>query len=90
MEYSQIKDILETLCKSDGTSGAEGNAALRAKEMLEKFMPVHIDRLGNVVGTKGRGHALLLDAHIEKSAEQISVSLLRHRSLFTEKKIFSA
>ena len=66
MEYSQIKDILETLCKSDGTSGAEGNAALRAKEMLEKFMPVHIDRLGNVVGTKGSGYSILLDAHIDQ------------------------
>ena len=66
MEYSQVKDILEILCKADGTSGAEGNAAAKAKEMLEKYMPVRIDRLGNVVGTKGSGYSILLDAHVDQ------------------------
>ncbi len=66
MEYTQIKELLLTLCSVQGTSGNETAAAEKAAELLGRYMPCHIDNLGNVTGSKGEGFSILLDAHIDQ------------------------
>lgn len=61
-----IKELCFSLCEKAGTSGDERKAAEYAKELLSAYMPVNIDRLGNVVGTTEGGTLhILLDAHID-------------------------
>ena len=61
-----IKELCFALCEKAGTSGDEKAAAEYAKELLNKYMPAEIDRLGNVVGTTGEGKLyILLDAHLD-------------------------
>lgn len=66
MEYAEVKDLLQALCSLNGTSGNETSVADKVKEMLAEFMPCHTDRLGNVIGSKGKGFSILLDAHIDQ------------------------
>lgn len=62
-----IYNTLAVLCEADGTSGNETSAAVIACELLEKYMPAHIDTLGNVIGdTNVRGSKILLDAHLDR------------------------
>ena len=62
-----IKELCLSLCEKSGTSGDEANAALYAKELLSEYINAHIDTLGNVVGTIGKGDFhILLDAHIDE------------------------
>ncbi len=65
--FSEVSAILEALCDAKGVSGAEKNAADTAAQMLEKYMPVSIDKLGSVTGTRGTGKPhILLDAHLDQ------------------------
>lgn len=66
MEYTEVKQMLEALCKAKGTSGAEGSAADLAEKMLSRYMPTSRDVLGNVTGRSGDGKGILLDAHIDQ------------------------
>ena len=66
-DYSKLKKLLFKLAGALGVAGDENLAAKIAKEELEKYMPVHIDALGNVVGKlEGEGPHILLDAHIDQ------------------------
>ena len=61
-----IKELCFAICEKAGTSGDEKVAAEYTKELLNKYMPAEIDRLGNVVGTTGEGRIhILLDAHLD-------------------------
>ena len=65
--YSEISSLLEKLCGAKGVSGAENEAADVASELLGKYMPVSVDPLGSVTGTKGSGKFhILLDAHLDQ------------------------
>lgn len=59
-------DLLKALCSEAGTSGYENGAADKVLELLKEYMPAHLDTLGNVVGSKGEGKSILLDAHIDQ------------------------
>lgn len=59
-------EFIFSLC-GGGVSGDEKDAAAAAARVLSRFMPVHSDALGNVVGKKdGGGPHILLDAHIDR------------------------
>lgn len=61
------KELCFLLSGKNGTSGDEVQACNYAKELLSKYMPAEIDRLGNVIGTLGdKGAHILLDAHIDQ------------------------
>jgi len=65
--YSEISALLEKLCDAKGVSGAENEAAAVASELLGRYMPVTVDPLGSVTGTKGNGKVhILLDAHLDQ------------------------
>lgn len=65
--YSEILSLLEKLCTAKGVSGAENEAAAVASELLGRYMPVTVDALGSVKGTKGNGEIhILLDAHLDQ------------------------
>ncbi len=65
--YSEISSLLEKLCTAKGVSGAENEAAAVASELLGRYMPVTVDALGSVKGTKGSGKVhILLDAHLDQ------------------------
>ncbi|MEE1011107.1 MAG: M20/M25/M40 family metallo-hydrolase [Acutalibacteraceae bacterium] len=65
--YSEISSLLEKLCGAKGVSGAENEAADVVSELLGKYMPVSVDPLGSVTGTKGSGKFhILLDAHLDQ------------------------
>lgn len=61
-------DMLCALCHANGTSGDEKSAAAAvASQLLSRFMPVHIDNMGNVIGDTGvSGSKILLDAHLDR------------------------
>lgn len=62
-----LKKLCFDLASRVGTSGDERDAALFAKNMLDKYMDSEIDTLGNVVGTYRNGNThILLDAHIDQ------------------------
>lgn len=66
-DYSKLSDLLKKLCSAKGVSGAENEAAAVAAELLGKYMPVSIDPLGSVTGTRGDGRVhILLDAHLDQ------------------------
>ena len=59
--------MLCALCHADGTSGNENETISVAAEMLGKYMPVHTDAAGNLIGDTGaEGSKILLDAHIDR------------------------
>ncbi|MCM1363906.1 MAG: M20/M25/M40 family metallo-hydrolase [Faecalibacterium sp.] len=61
------KELCFLLANKNGTSGDEKDACEAAKDILSKYMTVHTDRLGNVIGTCGDGRVnILLDAHIDR------------------------
>lgn len=64
----EMFDMLCDLCHANGTSGDEKSAAVSvASELLGKFMPVHTDNMGNVIGDTGvEGSKILLDAHLDR------------------------
>ncbi len=65
--FSEVSVLLEMLCSAKGVSGAERNAAEKAAELLNKYMPARLDNLGNVTGTSGTGNThILLDAHLDQ------------------------
>lgn len=66
MEYSEVLTLLEKLCAAKGTSGKEDSAATLSAELLSQYMSVKQDNLGNVIGKKGEGKGILLDAHIDQ------------------------
>lgn len=66
MSYEEVEVLLRKLCGADGTSGAEGNAAVLACELLNEYMPAQFDALGNIIGSSGEGRSILLDAHIDQ------------------------
>lgn len=66
MEYFELRDMLEDLCEAKGTSGKENSAGDVAAKMLSKYMKVSRDALGSVIGKKGEGKGILLDAHIDQ------------------------
>lgn len=66
MEYKEIEKLLYRLCMLEGTSGKESSAAEVIADLLGKYMPVKIDTLGNVTGTRGTGPSILLDAHMDQ------------------------
>ncbi len=58
---------LEKMCLANGTAGDESEIANVAMNELCKYMSVHIDDLGNVVGRSGKdGTHFLLDAHMDR------------------------
>ncbi len=60
-------DMLCALCHANGTSGNENDAVSVASEMLGRYMPVHTDAMGNLIGDTGvPGSKILLDAHIDR------------------------
>lgn len=60
-------DLCFKLANTLGVSGNENDIAKVASEMLSEYMPVEIDRLGNVIGRlKGDGKHILLDAHMDQ------------------------
>lgn len=66
-DYSELSALLEKLCSAKGVSGAENEAAAVAARLLEKYMPVTVDALGSVTGTRGEGGVhILLDAHLDQ------------------------
>ena len=66
MEYSEVRELLQTLCSFKGTSGNENAAANGAELLLGKYMKASTDALGNVIGKSGSGFSILLDAHIDQ------------------------
>lgn len=63
----EMFDMLKKLCKANGTSGNETDAAKTAAELLSKYMPVTVDVRGNVLGDTGaEGSKILLDAHLDR------------------------
>lgn len=63
----ELKALVLELAGANGTSGDETEAAELALRKLEKYMPAHIDALGNVCGsTQGEGTHILLEAHIDR------------------------
>lgn len=63
----EIKDILEKLTSANGVSGDEGEAARTAADILSAYMPVKIEKSGNVVGfLKGEGPIIMLEAHLDQ------------------------
>lgn len=66
----ETTEILRTLTSPFGNSGAEGDAAKLAEELLSKYGKVHRDNLGNVIcevsPVKEDGRHLLLDAHLDQ------------------------
>lgn len=61
------KELCFLLADQNGTSGDEKDACEAAESILNKYMSVTIDRLGNLVGTCGDGKVnILLDAHIDR------------------------
>lgn len=67
MYRNYVLSLLEELCFENGTPGDETRAAEVSAEKLKEFMPVVIDRLGNVVGrNEAEGTHFLLDAHIDR------------------------
>ncbi|MBQ6467913.1 MAG: M20/M25/M40 family metallo-hydrolase [Clostridia bacterium] len=66
MEFKEVRELLEALCSADGTSGQENCAADTAEKLLAEFMPVSRDALGSVMGRKGEGKGIILDAHIDQ------------------------
>ena len=67
MYRDYVLSLLEELCFENGTPGDETRAAEVSAEKLKEFMPVAIDRLGNVVGrNEAEGTHFLLDAHIDR------------------------
>ncbi|MBR0112628.1 MAG: M20/M25/M40 family metallo-hydrolase [Clostridia bacterium] len=66
MEYSEVRSLLEGLCGKGGVSGREDDAADFAANLLSKYMPVKRDTLGSVIGKKGEGGGIILDAHIDR------------------------
>ncbi len=62
-----LKELCFELSSKAGVSGNEKDAAVFASSVLEKYMNVRIDRLGNVIGTLGQGKPhVLLDAHLDQ------------------------
>ncbi len=66
MEFGEVRELLYKLCALKGTSGNESAVAEGICEMLSAYADTHIDRLGNVMGTRGEGFSILLDAHIDQ------------------------
>lgn len=71
MEYKRLREMLSDLCALPGPSGFERPVALKAAELMQPLVDeVHIDRMGNVIGTRrcGRPNAksILLDAHLDE------------------------
>lgn len=63
----KAKELCFLLAKADGTPGDEFEARSVAESCLSKYMTVHTDRLGSLVGTVGNGSfKILLDAHIDR------------------------
>ncbi len=59
--------MLCALCHANGTPGNETETVSVAAEMLGRYMPVHIDAMGNLIGDTGvEGSKILLDAHIDR------------------------
>lgn len=66
-DYTKTQTLLRSLCTCAGVSGEEKPAADAALELLSKYMPAHIDALGNVIGEReGKGPHILLDAHLDR------------------------
>ena len=60
-------EILERLTSRSGTPGSESEAAQTARELLQKYLPTHLDALGSVIGDTGaQGEKILLDAHLDQ------------------------
>ncbi|MBR6939502.1 MAG: M20/M25/M40 family metallo-hydrolase [Clostridia bacterium] len=66
MEYGAVKKLLSELCGVKGTSGLENDVAEKVTGLLSEYMPCKTDALGNVTGSKGEGHSILLDAHLDQ------------------------
>ncbi len=63
----QIAELLKKLCSVHGTPGNETVAAELAAGELKKYMDVHFDALGNVIGrTVADAPHIFLDAHIDR------------------------
>lgn len=65
-----LKETIFALCRADGASGNEGNAAETALSMLREYCPEAEIIHGNVIGTLGETDeskpTLVLDAHIDQ------------------------
>ena len=67
MNYDALRALIFELTAPEGPAGKEASAAKVAKEKLELYMPVTIDRMGSVRGElPGDGPHILLDAHIDQ------------------------
>lgn len=65
----ELTELLQLLCGSFGTPGAESPAAKAAAGALAPYAEVKIDAMGNVLGVMGEKDAprhILLDAHIDQ------------------------
>lgn len=66
-KFEHIKELINLFCHSSGTPGNEDSVSELAIQELEKYMPVKVDNLGNVIGhMDGNGCHILLDAHIDQ------------------------
>ncbi len=67
MTDNELISLLESLCCADGTPGDETAAAKIAAEVMNRYMDVKIDNMGNVVARQeASGRHYLLDAHIDR------------------------
>lgn len=74
-KYTEVKDILFSLCRSAAVSGNEGDMYLLCKSLLPKSAEVSLDRNGSIVavlGNKDAKDALMFDAHIDQIGMRVT------------------
>ena len=65
----EMFDMLCALCHANGTPGNETDAVSVAAEMLGRYMPVHTDAAGNLIGDTGVSGSKILDYETEPMEE---------------------
>ena len=58
--------LIKELCEIEGVSGDEGKVAEYITEKIDGCCEYRIDPLGNVIGKKGKGGCVFLDAHTDE------------------------
>lgn len=61
-----ILDIIKELCGVCGVSGDEAEVRDRIVSLIDGKCEYYIDNLGNIIGKKGKGGKLFLDAHTDE------------------------
>lgn len=61
-----LLDLIRELCLIDGVSGGEDKVREFILSRIDGFCDYQIDSLGNIIGRKGKGGNILLDAHMDE------------------------